>query len=68
MLPDHWNEANVSQIAWNLLQDSFHLKISERSEFVALGVLKLAIESTDLEISHEGTSVVWWKVGIHFSN
>ena len=68
VLPDHWDKANVPQIAWNLLQDSFHIQVSERSEFLALGVLKLAIESTGLDISNEGTPVVWWKVDIQFSN
>jgi len=48
-------------MAWNLLQDSFHLPVKEASEILALGVLKLAIDASELEISNEGTSIVWWK-------
>jgi len=61
VLPPQWEKANVSQMAWNLLQDSFHLPVKEASEILALGVLKLAIDASELEISNEGTSIVWWK-------
>ena len=65
--PPQWENANVSQMAWNLLQDSFHLPIKEAPEILALGVLKLAIDSSGLEISTEGTSILWWKVDVQFS-
>ena len=64
VLPPQWEKANVSQMAWNLLQDSFHLPVKEASEILALGVLKLAIDASELEISNEGTSIVWWKVEV----
>ncbi|XP_065059785.1 cyclin-Q-like isoform X2 [Rhopilema esculentum] len=58
-----WSRAGVSQFAWNLLQDSFHLPIcvEEKPSVLSLAILKLAVECTELKLSTEGVSQLWWQ-------
>eukprot|EP00794_Sanderia_malayensis_P010167 gene10167-11206_t len=56
-----WKDANLAQVAWNLLQDSFHLPIYKitKPEILSLAVLYVAIKCVNVEVSNEGSNMEW---------
>eukprot|EP00112_Aurelia_sp_Birch-Aquarium-sp1_P021369 Seg5742.1 transcript_id=Seg5742.1/GoldUCD/mRNA.D3Y31 product=Cyclin-Q protein_id=Seg5742.1/GoldUCD/D3Y31 len=64
--PPEWNKSNVSQLSWNLLQDSFHLPICIKTKpaILSVAILKTAVDCTSLDISIEGSEKQWWQ-GFH---